>query len=46
MRNGYAWTAHQGARARIPLEPIGAFLDTHPDLKALTAPYAVPVRWL
>lgn len=31
---------------RIPLEPIVAFLDAHPELKALTAPYAVPVRWL
>lgn len=31
---------------RIPLEPIVEFLDSRPDLKALTAPYAVPVRWL
>ncbi len=39
--------AHFKAQApRIPLEPIVAFLDAHPELKALTAPYAVPVRWL
>lgn len=31
---------------RIPLEPIVEFLDAHPDLKALTAPYAITVRWI
>lgn len=39
--------AHFKALApRIPLEPVVEFLDSRPDLKALTAPYAVPVRWL